>query len=67
MEQNKIVITGVGVVAPNAVGKVNFWEALKSGANGIKPITLFDTAPYKIKLAGEATEFDPAAILGQKA
>jgi len=66
MKQNKIVITGVGVVAPNAVGKVNFWEALKSGANGIKPITLFDTTPYKIKLAGEATEFDPAAILGQK-
>ncbi|MBI4708534.1 MAG: beta-ketoacyl-[acyl-carrier-protein] synthase family protein [Candidatus Omnitrophica bacterium] len=66
MEQDKIVITGVGVIAPNGIGKENFWEALRRGKNGIKPITIFDTAPYKAKLAGEIYDFDPAAVLGPK-
>ena len=62
----RIVITGIGVLASNGIGKDAFWNALKEGKSGIKPLTLFDTANIRSKLAGEISGFDPAAILGKK-
>jgi 3-oxoacyl-[acyl-carrier-protein] synthase II len=62
----KIVITGLGVVAPNGIGKDEFWEALKEGQSGIKPISRFDTSEFKCKLAGEIYGFNPAYFLGSK-
>lgn len=61
-----IVITGIGVIAPNGIGKDAFWQALKDGKSGIKPITLFDTTYFKAKTAGECTEFKPEQFLGAK-
>ena len=62
----RIVITGLGVVASNGIGKSEFWQALKDGKSGVKPVTLFDTANLKSKLAGEISNFNPEAILGIK-
>jgi 3-oxoacyl-[acyl-carrier-protein] synthase II len=62
----KIVITGLGVVAPNGIGKNEFWLALKEGRSGIKPISRFDTGDYKCKLAGEIYGFKPTYFLGSK-
>lgn len=64
--RKRIVITGIGVLASNAIGRENFWKALEEGASGIKPVTLFDTANLRTKLAGEIRGFDPASILGPK-
>lgn len=61
-----IVITGVGVLASNGIGKDVFWNALKSGISGIKPVSLFDTASTRSKLAGQINDFAPEAILGKK-
>jgi 3-oxoacyl-[acyl-carrier-protein] synthase II len=47
------VITGLGPVAPNGVGKDAFWEALRSGKSGIRAITKFDVSNYPCKIAGE--------------
>ena len=47
----KIVITGLGVIAPNGIGKEQFWQALKEGKSGIKRIRRFDTSEFKCKLA----------------
>ena len=62
----KIVITGVGVVASNGIGKDAFWQALQEGKSGIKPVSLFDTGFMKSKLAGEIRDFDAKAYLGDK-
>ncbi|MCX7926536.1 MAG: beta-ketoacyl-[acyl-carrier-protein] synthase family protein [Candidatus Omnitrophica bacterium] len=65
MERKRVVITGIGVIAPNAIGKDNFWEALRNGRSGIKPITVFDTSLFKTHLAGECTDFKPEELLGE--
>jgi 3-oxoacyl-[acyl-carrier-protein] synthase II len=53
MSKRRVVITGLGVVAPNAVGKENFWQALTEGKSGIRRITRFDPTPLPTKIAGE--------------
>jgi 3-oxoacyl-[acyl-carrier-protein] synthase II len=62
----RIVITGVGVLASNGIGKEAFWQALEKGQSGIKEVSLFDTSSMKTKLAGEIKDFNPKAYLGEK-
>jgi len=65
-EKRRIVITGLGVIAPNGIGKQEFWQALKEGRSGIKAIKRFDTNEFKCKQAGEIQGFKPDAFLGTK-
>ncbi|HEY7354910.1 MAG TPA: beta-ketoacyl-[acyl-carrier-protein] synthase family protein, partial [Ktedonobacterales bacterium] len=58
----RVVITGLGVVAPNGIGKQAFWEACVAGRSGIRPITHFDASPLPTRIAGEVPDFDPAAL-----
>lgn len=60
------MITGIGVVSPNGVGKDDFWQGIKKGRSGIKPITIFDPSFYKTKLAGEISDFSPEEFLGSQ-
>ncbi|MFA5362952.1 MAG: beta-ketoacyl-ACP synthase II [Candidatus Omnitrophota bacterium] len=53
MSKRRVVITGLGIVAPNTVGKENFWQALIEGKSGIRRITRFDPTPFPTKIAGE--------------
>lgn len=62
----RIVITGVGIIASNGEGKDAFWTALKKGQVGYKPITLFDTEQFNTNIAGECTDFDPTIYMGKK-
>lgn len=66
MGKKRMVITGVGVVASNGIGKEQFWSALENGASGIKEVSLFDTSTMKSKLAGEIKNFDAKLYLGEK-
>jgi len=66
MNKTRVVITGLGVIAPNGIGKEDFWSALKEGRSGIKPIKRFDTGKFKCKSAGEIADFKPAFFLGYK-
>jgi act minimal PKS chain-length factor (CLF/KS beta) len=52
-----VVVTGVGVAAPNGLGTREFWEATLRGESGIGPITRFDPTPYPSRLAGEVPDF----------
>src|SRR6202049_3169212 len=60
--QRRVVITGVGVVAPNGIGKENFWDACISGHSGIRRITRFDASRLPVQIAGEVTNFSPEAL-----
>ena len=66
MPKKRIVITGVGVISPIGIGKEQYWEGLREGRSGIKPITLFDTSRFKVKAGGEVTDFDPLVFLEKK-
>ncbi len=60
------VITGIGVVAPNGIGKEEFWTRSLAGTNGIRKISLFETTAYRCHYAGEIADFRPADHLGAK-
>ena len=66
MDNKRVVITGIGVIVSNGIGRDRFFESIFSGYSGIKPISLFDTSPYKVKTAGESADFDPRKFLGDK-
>ncbi|MGH8100769.1 MAG: beta-ketoacyl-[acyl-carrier-protein] synthase family protein [Chthoniobacterales bacterium] len=58
-KRNRVVITGMGIMAPNGIGIEPFWESLLAGRSGIGPITLFDATGFKTRIAGEVKNFDP--------
>ncbi len=59
----RVVVTGMGAVTPIGNDVPTFWEGLKSGKNGIAPVTRFDASEYKATLAAEVRDFDPAAYM----
>ena len=62
----KIVITGIGVLSPIAIGREEFWAGLFQGKTGFRPVTLFDTSPFRVNIAGEIKDFDALSFLGKK-
>jgi beta-ketoacyl-acyl-carrier-protein synthase II len=58
----RIVITGLGVLACNGIGKEDFWQACISGRSGIRHITRFDASLLSAQIAGEIAHFDPEAV-----
>ena len=63
MEQQRVVITGLGAIAPNGVGTAAFWDALIHGRSGISPIRRFDASAFPSRIAGEVRDFEPPACL----
>jgi 3-oxoacyl-[acyl-carrier-protein] synthase II len=61
-----IVITGIGVLSPIAVGRDAYWEGLFGGKTGFRPVSLFDTSAFRVHIAGEIADFDPLPFLGKK-
>jgi 3-oxoacyl-[acyl-carrier-protein] synthase II len=64
---NRVVITGLGVLAPNGIGKDEYWRTLLAGESGIGPITLFDASDIPMTIAGEVKNFRLKDFLGTKA
>src|SRR4051812_35184198 len=58
-----VVVTGLGVVAPNGVGKGAFWHACVEGISGVGPITSFDASRHPVHIAGEVKDFDVTPYL----
>ncbi|RST16641.1 beta-ketoacyl-[acyl-carrier-protein] synthase family protein [Streptomyces sp. WAC05374] len=56
----RVVITGIGVVAPGGVGTKEFWSVLTAGRTATRGITLFDPAQFRSRIAAEV-DFDPGA------
>lgn len=59
----RVVITGMGAITPIGNTVEELWDGLKSGKNGVGPITRFDTADYKAKVAAEVKNFEPAKYM----
>ncbi len=53
----RVVVTGIGAVSPNGIGREAFWEATRNGVSGVGPITRFDASGYPVRIAGEVRDF----------
>ena len=65
--KRRVVVTGMGAITPIGNTVPEFWENLKNGMVGIREITKFDTADFKVKLAAEVKNFDPTERMDKKA
>ncbi|HEV8640275.1 MAG TPA: beta-ketoacyl synthase N-terminal-like domain-containing protein, partial [Methylomirabilota bacterium] len=63
MGRRRVVITGLGVVAPNGIGKDLFWKNLVAGQSAVDYITAFDPSPYPCKVAAEVKDFRPEQFM----
>ncbi|MDB5351378.1 MAG: 3-oxoacyl-(acyl-carrier-protein) synthase [Planctomycetota bacterium] len=61
----RVVITGIGVISPNGIGRRAFSEAIVEGRSGVGPIESFDTTGLAVKIAGEVKNFDVMPYLGE--
>jgi beta-ketoacyl-acyl-carrier-protein synthase II len=59
MNKKRVVITGLGVVSPNGIGKENAWQAFISGKSAVKLVDSFDVSIFNTKIAAEVRDFDP--------
>ena len=66
MIRDKIVITGLGTVAPNGNNTNQFWESLISSKSGIGPITYFDASNHRVSIAGQLSNFTPDKFINPK-
>jgi 3-oxoacyl-[acyl-carrier-protein] synthase II len=66
MKQKRVVVTGIGVLAPGGIGKEAFWEGLKSAESRVKSIDRFDASRFSTRIAAVIDDFDAAAFVPRR-
>lgn len=66
MTGRRVVVTGVGVVAPVGLDTKAAWDSILSGRSGIQPITHFDVSPFSTRFGGPIYGFDPERYVSRK-
>jgi 3-oxoacyl-[acyl-carrier-protein] synthase II (EC 2.3.1.41) len=64
--RRRVVVTGLGVISPVGNTVQETWGNIVAGKSGIGPITRFDAATFKSRIAGEVKGFDVTAYLPPK-
>ncbi len=64
--KRRVVITGIGAVSPNGIGREAFWQATRLGKSGVRRIARFDPSGMHVQIAGEVADFDEAAQVEPK-
>ena len=59
MSKRRVVITGIGVISPNGIGKKNAWEGFSGGKSGVRLVDDFDVSVFNTKIAAQVRDFDP--------
>lgn len=62
----RVVVTGLGAVAPNGIGRERFWRATRQGASGVRALESFDPDDLVVRIAGEVRGFDEDAWIDPK-
>jgi 3-oxoacyl-[acyl-carrier-protein] synthase II len=62
----RVVVTGLGAVAPNGIGVEQFWDHIVHGVSGVATITRFDASKHDTQIAGEVKGFDPLNWIEKK-
>jgi 3-oxoacyl-[acyl-carrier-protein] synthase II len=63
MANQRVLITGIGVISPNGLGREEFWKNTKAGVSGVRKISRFDCSGQPVQIAGEVVGFDPLAYM----
>jgi len=66
VSNDRIVVTGMGVITPLGLDLKTTWAGLLSGSSGIAPITAFDASEFRSQIAAEVTGFDPVDYMEKK-
>ena len=64
--KQRVVVTGVGIVSPIGHDLETFWNAIKQGRSGIRPIQSFDATNHPVSVAAEVQDFDASELLSQQ-
>ena len=62
----RVVVTGIGAVSPNGLGREAFWEGTWQGRSGIRRIERFDPSSLPVHIAGEIVGFEPTRYISEK-
>ncbi len=65
MQRRRVVITGLGVVSPIGLGKLEFWKANLEGKSGVDLIKNFDTSLFDSKIGGAIKNFKPGDYISE--
>jgi 3-oxoacyl-[acyl-carrier-protein] synthase II len=63
VHQRRVVVTGIGIVAPNGIGHKTFWENLAAGRSAIRHVSAFDPSKFPSKIAAEVRDFHPTDFI----
>ncbi|MEN3332939.1 MAG: 3-oxoacyl-[acyl-carrier-protein] synthase [Blastocatellia bacterium] len=66
MSLKRVVITGLGAVSSNGIGREAYWNATRNGISGTGPITLFDASKLSCRVAAEVKDFDFDRFISKK-
>ena len=59
MRKRRVVVTGIGVISPNGIGKDNVYNAMISGKSAVRLVDGFDVSTFNTRIAAEVRDFDP--------
>ena len=59
MSKRRVVVTGIGVISPNGIGKDKVYQAMCNGVSGVRRVVGFDVSVFNTKIAAEVRDFDP--------
>ncbi len=63
MNQNRLVVTGMGAITPIGIGVTSYWDNLVKGVSGVDRIRAFDPSQLPVQIAAEVKNFDPLDYL----
>jgi len=59
MSKRRVVVTGIGIISPNGIGKEACWKSMINGVSAVKRVTEFDVSLFNTKIAAQVRDFDP--------
>ncbi len=57
--KRRVVVTGLGVISPNGIGKDNCWKAMTDGVSAVRRVDMFDVSMFRTRIAAYSKEFNP--------
>ncbi len=61
-KRRRVVVTGVGIISPNGIGKEECWKSMINGISAVKRVTEFDVSLFNTKIAAQVRDFDPRKL-----
>ncbi|OGX28061.1 MAG: hypothetical protein A3D10_06350 [Omnitrophica WOR_2 bacterium RIFCSPHIGHO2_02_FULL_48_11] len=58
----RVVVTGVGIISPNGIGKEACWKSMINGVSAVRRVTEFDVSQFNTKIAAQVHDFDPLRL-----